>query len=160
MVNRAMQSNRRTSRSISGTSQDPKDRREWSFVVVSDRIQIARSSHQTVGRGGSVKKRWAGLRIEILGPLLKQLREAAAGLANEGQDARGMNGNVDANMATNRLRLDLRETAPLAHPSDLHRLIVKRDGVLQLVPLVLHQLHAGQPAGGRVRSELEAEVCG
>ena len=59
MVNPAMESSRRTSRSISGMSQEPKDWREQSVVVVCARIQTARSSHHTVGRGSSVKKRWA-----------------------------------------------------------------------------------------------------
>ena len=70
-----------------------------------------------------------------------------------------MDGHVEANMATNRGRLEPRESATLAHPSDLHRLVVEGDGILLLVPLVLLQLHAGQRAGlGRIASEGQSEV--
>ena len=70
-----------------------------------------------------------------------------------------MDGDVEADMVTNRRRLEPRETAPLAHPSDLHRLVVEGDGILQLVPLVL--LQASRRSTGRwsrVAGEGEAEV--
>ena len=69
-----------------------------------------------------------------------------------------MDGDVEANMVTNRLRLEPREGAALAHPSDLHRLVVEGDRILELVALILLQLHAGQRAGGRIADEGEAEV--
>ena len=63
-----------------------------------DRIQTVRSSHHTVGRGASVKKRWADCASRYLGCSLEQLRQAPAGLADERQDARGMDGDVEADM--------------------------------------------------------------
>jgi hypothetical protein len=89
--------------------------------------------------------------------LLEQLRQAPAALADVGQDARRMDGDVEANMVTNRGRLEQRKGAPLAHPSDLHRLVVEGDGVLELFSLLLLQRHAGEGASGLGRIPLEGE---